>query len=208
MVRYVENCGRDRVPASASHFGASRWLLPLLCGRSERRRFIPKAAVDGSLVYRPSRAPQHVRYMGHYGRFRRAEIGRKSAITAITKNYAITSARFTESEPDLSAIAGPTRHILAVDRLPRLAHIVVCPQIHLLVIDTAPQPLGEYIKCLPDERPNPSSLRCYRRRLRRFCFRGRSSRPYCRAGYRRRHGAGQHRRHSARARLRRTLSCD
>jgi hypothetical protein len=58
--------------------------------------------------------------MGRYGRFRRAEIGRKSAITAITKNHAITSARFTESEPDLSAIAGPTRHILAVDRLPRL----------------------------------------------------------------------------------------
>ena len=62
MVRYVENCGRGRVPAVAVTYGGRRRLLSLLCGRSERRRFIPKAAVGRSGFDRLAGAFDSVRF--------------------------------------------------------------------------------------------------------------------------------------------------
>ena len=43
----------------------------------ETGRNIPEAVIGRSMVDRPSPAPDHVSYMGHYGRFLHAEIGRQ-----------------------------------------------------------------------------------------------------------------------------------
>ena len=70
LVRYMESCGRGLLPAVAVRFGRRRLPASLHSVDLVDDRNIPKPAVEGSLVSRPSRAPHHVRYPEYYSRFR------------------------------------------------------------------------------------------------------------------------------------------
>ena len=65
MVRYVESC--DRGPMRA---------VAVRLGRADACK-IPVPDIGRSTVAPPLQAPDHVSYMGHYGHFSLAEIGRK-----------------------------------------------------------------------------------------------------------------------------------
>ena len=69
MVRYVENCGRGRVPAVAVTYEGRRRLLSLLCRRSERRRFIPIPDIRWLGVGQSVWSADHVCYPRYYGHF-------------------------------------------------------------------------------------------------------------------------------------------
>jgi hypothetical protein len=68
MVRYVESCGRVSVPTVAWCLGRHRLPVSLLCGRSERRRFIPKPDIAGSDVDELASSTEDVRIWSCFDR--------------------------------------------------------------------------------------------------------------------------------------------